>query len=105
MQAVNANNKTSWQKVQESEARGCWFRPFTVDTGASLAHSTLALFLSEYNKASDAAANLSEDELLKLRLAAKHRVELAIRHHFGNRFHVEFFGSIQYVQQVIFATP
>ncbi|KAF8816415.1 Nucleotidyltransferase, partial [Phlegmacium glaucopus] len=32
----------------------------------------------------------------QLRLTVKHRVELAIRHHFGSRFHVEFFGSIHY---------
>ena len=45
-----------------------------------------------------------EDELSQLRFAVKNGVENVIRHRFGSRFHVEFFGSIQYVEQSIVGT-
>lgn len=38
-----------------------------------------------------------DDGIFEKRLATKCRVEGAVRKKYGNRFTVEFFGSIQYV--------
>lgn len=41
------------------------------------------------------------DNITKLRLSTKRRVEEAIQNKYGKRFTVEFFGSIQYVDSII----
>lgn len=62
----------------------CWLRCVT-----STFYTCFIVFLNAFIKIGE--------KITKLRLAAKNRVEQAIRKKFGSRFNVEFFGSIQYV--------
>ena len=73
-----------WSRKMLAQTFQCWLRCVT-----STFYTCFIVFLNAFIKIGE--------KITKLRLAAKNRVEQAIRKKFGSRFNVEFFGSIQYV--------